>query len=52
MAEAFGIVAGGLTVLELTAKVVKQCKSLIETAHDAPRVCMLRSFKDPSTGSW
>jgi len=39
MAEAFGVAAGGLTVLELTIKVIKQCKTLIETAHDAPRVC-------------
>ncbi|KAF2677735.1 hypothetical protein K458DRAFT_279402, partial [Lentithecium fluviatile CBS 122367] len=37
MAEVFGVVAGSLTVLEITAKVVKQCKTLMETAHDAPR---------------
>jgi hypothetical protein len=43
MAEAFGVVAGVLTVLDLTAKVIKQCKSLLETAHDAPRVCEKQS---------
>ncbi|KAF2106329.1 hypothetical protein BDV96DRAFT_654718 [Lophiotrema nucula] len=37
MAEALGIVSGSLTVLELTVKVFKQCKHLIETTQDAPR---------------
>ncbi|KAH7379601.1 hypothetical protein BKA66DRAFT_550433 [Pyrenochaeta sp. MPI-SDFR-AT-0127] len=37
MAEAFGIVAGTLTVLEITTKIIQQCKALIETANDAPR---------------
>lgn len=42
MAEVFGIAAGALTVLELTTTVVKQCKTLIETGLDAPRVRILR----------
>ncbi|KAF2647623.1 hypothetical protein K491DRAFT_699509 [Lophiostoma macrostomum CBS 122681] len=37
MAEPFGIATGALTVLEVTTKLVKTCKSLIETAQDAPR---------------
>ncbi|KAF2469240.1 uncharacterized protein BDR25DRAFT_263686 [Lindgomyces ingoldianus] len=37
MAEAFGIAAGILTVIDLTAKVISKCKHLIETAHDVPR---------------
>lgn len=42
MAEAFGIVAGSLTVLEITMKIIQQCKTLVETAHDAPRGSILR----------
>jgi len=37
MAEAFGVAAGALTVIDLTAKVISKCKHLIETAHDAPK---------------
>lgn len=37
MAEAFGVGAGILTVIELTAKITSRCKYLIETAQDAPR---------------
>jgi hypothetical protein len=37
MAEAFGVAAGIITVIESSAKVIKVCKHLIETAHDAPR---------------
>ena len=37
MAEAFGIAAGALTVIELTSKIISQCKHLIETTRDAPQ---------------
>jgi len=37
MAEAFGIAAGALTVIELTSKLISQCKYLIETTQDAPQ---------------
>jgi hypothetical protein len=37
MAEPFGIAVGVMTVIEATAKVIKTCKHLIETAHDAPK---------------
>jgi hypothetical protein len=37
MAEAFGVAAGALTVIELTAKLISQCKHLIETTRDAPQ---------------
>lgn len=37
MAEPFGIAAGVITVIDAAAKVIKTCKHLIETAHDAPK---------------
>ena len=37
MAEAFGIAAGALTVIDLTTKAISKCKHLIETANDAPK---------------
>ena len=37
MAEAFGIAAGALTVIELTSKLISQCKHLIETTRNAPQ---------------
>lgn len=37
MAEAFGVAAGALTVIELTSKLIGQCKHLIETTRDAPQ---------------
>lgn len=37
MAEAFGVAAGALTVIELTSKLIRQCKHLIETTRDAPQ---------------
>jgi len=37
MAEPFGIAAGALTVIELTAKIIKRCHHLIQTAQDAPK---------------
>ncbi|KAF1951136.1 hypothetical protein CC80DRAFT_386702, partial [Byssothecium circinans] len=37
MAEAFGVAAGVLTIIELTSKLISQCKHLIETTRDAPQ---------------
>lgn len=37
MAEAFGIAAGVLTVIDLSVKVISKCKHLIETTKDAPK---------------
>jgi hypothetical protein len=37
MAEAFGVAAGVLTVIDLSVKIIAKCKHLIETAHDAPK---------------
>lgn len=37
MAEAFGIAAGAVTVIEITAKVISKCKHIIRTTHDAPK---------------
>jgi hypothetical protein len=37
MAEAFGVAAGALTVVELSVKVISRCKHLIETTRDAPK---------------
>jgi hypothetical protein len=37
MAEAFGVAASALTVIELTAKIISKCKHLIETAYHAPQ---------------
>jgi nicotinate-nucleotide pyrophosphorylase len=37
MAEALGLASSIITVIELSAKAVKQCKHIIDTARDAPR---------------
>jgi hypothetical protein len=37
MAEAFGVAAGVLTVIELSVKVISKCKHLIATTKDAPK---------------
>ena len=37
MADPFSIVTGSLTLLELSAKVIKQCKHLISAAKSAPQ---------------
>ncbi|KAF2732602.1 hypothetical protein EJ04DRAFT_513764 [Polyplosphaeria fusca] len=37
MAEVLGITCGVVTAIETTLKVIKQCKHLIETTHDAPK---------------
>lgn len=35
MAEAFGIAAGAITVIELTSKLIGRCKHIIEMTRDA-----------------
>ncbi|KAK9771655.1 putative Fungal N-terminal domain-containing protein [Seiridium cardinale] len=37
MAEVLGLASSIIAVLDLSAKVVKQCKAIIETARDAPK---------------
>ncbi|KAF1951390.1 hypothetical protein CC80DRAFT_210542 [Byssothecium circinans] len=37
MAEAFGVAAGALTLIEASAKIISRCKHLIETTRDAPK---------------
>ncbi|ETS76160.1 hypothetical protein PFICI_11547 [Pestalotiopsis fici W106-1] len=37
MAEALGLASSIITVIELSAKAVKQCKHIIDTARDAPK---------------
>ena len=37
MAEPLGIAAGALAVIEITAKIIKRCHHLIQTAQDAPK---------------